>query len=66
MLVPRQKLKIIDMAKRLKKRQPEVRGYPVIRTLIVISDAAVQADGHRVRHRPAGNMSGQRTTDIPG
>ena len=54
------------MAKRLKKRQPEVRGYPVIRTLIVISDAAVQADGHRVRHRPAGNMSGQQTTDIPG
>ena len=66
MLVPRQKLKIIDMAKRLKKRQPEVRGYPVIRTLIVISDAAVQADGHRVRHRPAENMSGQRTADIPG
>lgn len=65
MLVPRQKLKIIDMAKRLKKRQPEVREYPVIRTLIVISDAVVQADGHRVRHRPAGNMSGQRTTDIP-
>ena len=66
MLVPRQKLKIIDMAKRLKKKQPEVRRYPVIRTLIVISDAVVQADGHKVRHRPAGNMSGQRTTDIPG
>ena len=66
MLVPHQKRKVIDMAKRLKKRQPEVRGYPVIRTLIVISDAVVQAGGHKVRHRPAENMSGQQTADIPG
>ncbi len=66
MLVPRQKLKIIDMAKRLKKRQPEVRGLLVIRTLIVISDAAVQADGNKARYRPTGNMSGQRTADILG
>ena len=66
MLVPRQKLKIIDMAKRLKKKQPEVRGYPVIRTLIVISDAVVQADGNKARYRPTGNMSGQRTADILG
>ena len=66
MLVPHQKRKVIDMAKRLKKRQPEVRRYPVIRTLIVISDAVVQADGHRAAVFRAENMSGQQTADIPG